>query len=123
MLQCCGAAFSRNKTVRSVSMKYATSYNFLIILMQVMVPGKTHLSLTVAWALDHDPVAAVKQASAQDAIPEDEAMDLHEGNMVLTFVQPSSFALELLPVSARGILTTLKADSIRVSHPYLQAYS
>ena len=47
--------------------------------MQVMVPGKTHLSLTVAWALDHDPVAAVKQASAQDAIPEDEAMDLHEG--------------------------------------------
>lgn len=50
--------------------------------VQVMVPGKTHLSLTVAWALDHDPVAAVKQASAQDAIPEDEAMDLHEGNMV-----------------------------------------
>ena len=47
-----------------------------------MVPGKTHISLTVAWALDHDPVAAVKKASARDAIPEDEDVDLHAGNMV-----------------------------------------
>jgi len=47
-----------------------------------MVPGKTHISLTVAWALDHDPVAAVKLASNRDAIPEDEAVDLHAGDQV-----------------------------------------
>ncbi len=38
-----------------------------------MVPGKTHLSLTIAWALDYDPVAAV--ATAAKTIPEDEAFD------------------------------------------------
>ena len=66
--------------------------------MQVMVPGRTHLSLTVAWALDHDPVAAVKQASAQDAIPEDEAMDLHEGNMVCPYAHIHlGFQAGLLP--------------------------
>jgi len=48
----------------------------------VMVPGKTHISLTVAWALDHDPVAAVKLASNRDAIPEDEAVDLQAGDQV-----------------------------------------
>lgn len=94
--------------------------------MQVMVPGKTHLSLTVAWALDHDPVAAVKQASAQDAIPEDEAMDLHEGNMVLTSAHLAisfSYALILLQIIVQGNLVPVQADAIRKIDSYLLSYS
>lgn len=52
-----------------------------------MVPGKTHLSLTVAWALDHDPVAAVNSASKTDTIPEDDSLDLHQGYQVC-FLSP-----------------------------------
>lgn len=68
----------------------------LCLFKQVMVPGKTHLSLTVAWALDHDPEAAVKQASSQAPIPEDEAVDLHQGNQVRTL----QTALLMQPLSA-----------------------
>ena len=47
---------------------------------QVMVPGRTHISLAVAWALDHDPVAAVQAAA--NRIPEEESVDLHVGDPV-----------------------------------------
>ena len=40
-----------------------------------MVPGKTHISLTVAWALDHDPEAAMKSAASM--IPEDAEVSFH----------------------------------------------
>ena len=44
------------------------------------MPGRTHISLAVAWALDHDPVAAVQAAA--NRIPEEESVDLHAGDPV-----------------------------------------
>lgn len=46
------------------------------------MPGKPHISLTVAWALDHDPVEAVRRASTKDPIPEEDDINLHVGNLV-----------------------------------------
>lgn len=36
-----------------------------------MVPGKTNVSLTVAWALDHDPLDAIREAMSNLIIPEE----------------------------------------------------
>ena len=32
--------------------------------MQIMVPGKTNVSLTLSWSTDYDPVAAAQQPGA-----------------------------------------------------------
>lgn len=52
-----------------------------------MVPGRTHVSLVVAWALDHDPTAAVMAAAK--TIPEDQSIEVHLCDPV-TGGEPSS---------------------------------
>lgn len=33
-------------------------------MLQIMVPGKTNVSLTLSWSTDYDPAAAAEQSSA-----------------------------------------------------------
>ena len=35
-----------------------------MLLLQIMVPGKTNVSLTLSWSTDYDPVAAAEQSGA-----------------------------------------------------------
>ena len=39
--------------------------------VQIMVPGKTNVSLTLSWSTDYDPVAAAQQPGAKQGLKGD----------------------------------------------------
>ena len=80
-----------------------------------MVPGKTHLSLTIAWALEYDPVAAV--AAAAKTIPEDEAFDEHQTQQrqQQSLQEAASQSPGKPPV---GRQRSTGADSLDIQHGY-----
>lgn len=86
--------------------------------MQVMVPGKTHLSLTVAWALDHDSVATINAAA--NSIPEDDAIDVHHDDPVVASESDSALSTpqQRPRPGSKGqpdsIRTSDKADAMKV---------
>lgn len=72
--------------------------NKLFAAMQVMVPGKQNYSLTIAWQLPYDPVAAVNRSLK--SIPENEG----ESPSSKTYLVPSpgSIILSAWPITRKN---------------------
>lgn len=47
--------------------------SYIACLLQIMVPGKTNVSLTLSWSTDYDPAAAAEQTSAGKLGPRGDA--------------------------------------------------